>query len=187
MSLYGKNESNFDIEKSFNNILFLKNEIKIAKIIAIPLFIIAAYNLLLILMEFKLIIMLIADPAFIASVAWNLISALLLIYFCFAKTYVPIVPLIIVCVLQFFGWATAHVEMTQYYYSENKLVLVKNEYLNYLDSLKIIPYFLLNDLLRDMALNSIKIYYIIEEFIKTAFLCFVLQSKRKYLNSEINK
>lgn len=180
MSLYGKNDSDFKIEKSLKSVAFLKNGIRISRIVAIPLFIIAGYNLLLILLNFKILFILINDPGFVVSFLWNVISVFLLIYFCFAKTYLSIIPLIIVCILQFLGWATANVEMTQYYYSENKMVFKRNEYLTFLDSIKIIPYFFLNDLFNDATLNSIKIFYMAEEFVKTLLLGFVLQLKIKF-------
>ncbi len=180
MSLYESNDRNLNIRSLAKIISLLKENIKVAKIIAIPLLAVALCNLISIALDLNIIIIMRDSPRFIFLEIWSAISAVLLIYFCFSNSYISLIPLIIVCALQFFGWATAHEEMTYYSHSENRMTLIKSEYLNYFDSIRIIPYYLIGDLTRGMTLNSIKIFWMFEEFIKFSFLCFSLHQKIKF-------
>lgn len=98
---------------------------------------------------------------------------------CFTKSKKILIPNIIFSIIQLIGWLTATIEMTQYQYSSNRLVLQRLDFFDYFPTLSLIPYQVRDYMLSDVSMEIMRIYECSIEVLQIIFLSFLYKFGNK--------
>ncbi len=189
MSLYGiknkdDNEANF-LEKNLTEIK--KRNLEISKILFVFVAIVGVYNLFL---SLDMVFFMLRDFAILrgfSSTMWSLFSHFLvvgvlsvfLLASCFTKDKKILIPNLIFCLIQLIGWLTATIEMTQYQYVENKLLLMRPDFIDYFPTLTLVPYQLRDYLLEGVSMEIVRIYHCSVEVLQLVFIAYIYKFGNK--------